>query len=252
MLTVTTCAYASETYGFRQSASGSTSVGLSATASNPALAVDVADGWVETAVVPGPFGLAELSLAGICIARSGKASGSVVGVEAMVGRAWHTIYGLGRMAWRLGSDADVGLCAIAGTSAGLGVSRVWFGSINVGARWNVDSVWSVGATLSNILSAGASPPPPRRLTIGVGRRISTTTTTSVDAAVDPTAGLGVTAAVRLHVHPRLVCRVALQHRPSILTLGVRTGVAASTDILFDVEFVRDLGVRTRLAAAWLL
>lgn len=251
ILTATACARSGEHTGFIQSVSGATAVGLAATASNPALCADAPNAWLELAVVPGPFGLPELSVGSMYYTQSDTAGGRLLGAQAMVGRAWHAIDGIGLWAWRIAPNAHVGLQVATGTSGGHALDRAWYARANAGARWHVDSVWSMGVAVTNVVTAGLQPRPTNRLTLGVGRRLAQDVAGSVDATVDPTAGLGITLAVRLAVQSALVTRIAIQSNPMVVTLGIRCSVTPVTHVLLDVEFVNDLGTRTRVAAAWL-
>ncbi len=252
MLTALTCGGTPAAVIDGASATGITSFGPSACVVHPATLADVSLHSVELAVLPGPYGLWDLTVADAYAAVGDSLYPTIVGLRGMAGRLWYELRGTIGRSWAIADGADIGLAASAGIDGGSDLERRWWLVLTGGFRWQVDTVWTIGVTLTDAMTLGRDPSQDRRLTIGVGMHCGNGIDVAVDTSVDPLAGFGLLLGARMDVHPRLAVRCSIRSYPLRFTTGLRCDVASRTSVCIDVDLVRELGSRTRMGVVWQL
>lgn len=217
---------------------------------HPATAVDIDGGLVEANIVPGPYGLVELTSANVLLfnADSGRSTG--YGLAGVAGKLWYDVGISLTHARRLANDADIGVSATAGIDGGADIDRRWYVLVTGGLRWRIDSAIVFGVSIANAVALGMSPSHGPHLAMGLGLTINDVTTATIDASMEPVSGLGIIAGIRYEAHPRLALRAAFRSRPMCLSAAVLCRVTPSTAVLLDVDVVTVLGFRSRLGVAW--
>ena len=252
MLTALTCGGAPATGFDVASATGITSFGPAACVAHPATLADVRLHTVELAASPGPYGLLDLTVADAYAAVGDTLHPTIVGLRGMAGRLWYELRGTIGRSWTIADGADIGLAASAGIDGGADLERRWWLLLTGGLRWQVDSAWTIGVTLTDAMTLGRDPSQDQRLTIGVGLQCGNGVAVAVDTSVDPLAGFGMLLGARMDVHPRLTVRCSVRSYPARFNAGLRCDVASTTSVCFDVDVVRELGSRTRVGVVWQL
>lgn len=250
MLTVLTCDVVAGAQTDGSSVTGMTSLGLAGNIDHPATLADVQVQTLELGVSPGPYGLWDLTMADVYAAVGDTLHPTIAGLRGMAGHLWYELRGTVGRSWALADGADVGLTTSVGVDGGADLERRWWLLLSGGLRWHVDTLWTIGVTLSDVLTLGRSPSQNQRLTMGVGLRCTDGVDVTVDTSVDPLAGFGVLLGARMDVHSRLTVRCTLRSHPTTISAGIRCDVAAATSVVFDVGVVRDLGSRTRIGVLW--